>query len=136
MPATLDSISTREFALLPPSLAQADSSDTMEFAILSAPLEPALKETSAREPALPVPGLITVDATELAQPNSPLLMLVLMYALQEPHLLTEFARLFHKPALQDSIGMEPHHLAKPAPILALNALWQPLIVLFAQLALL
>ena len=65
----LDTISAKEFVLLPPSHAQLANSDTMEFVTQSVPQELANKETSVRELALLELGLTMEDVTEPAQLN-------------------------------------------------------------------
>ena len=60
-------------------------------------------------------------------------MPVLILAHLELPLLTEFAKLDLKLVLQVNSGMDPHHHAKPANILALNALLLLLTVLLALL---
>lgn len=111
-----------EFVLPHLSTAHQDNSDTMEFAIELAQLEAALKETSVKEFALLAHGHTTTDATELAQPNTPPMMPVLIPALQEQAFKMEFAKLFHKAAHQANISMLPHLHAKTVNSHALNAL--------------
>ena len=99
-----------------------DNTDTTEFATLPAQLEAALKVTSAREFALLAHGHTTTDATETAQLNTPLTMLVLMFALQEQHFKMEFAKPKLKAAHQaTSLTLPPLH-ARNANTHALNAL--------------
>ena len=76
----LDTISAKEFVLLPLFNVLLVNSDTMESATQLAQLELVNKEASVREPVPLELGLIMVDVTELAQPNLPLLMPVLTHA--------------------------------------------------------
>lgn len=100
-----------ESVLLQLLTAHLANSDTMVFATELAQLEAALKETSVKEFALLAHGHLTMDAIELAQLNSQLVMLVLMLALQEPTFRMEFVKLFHKAAHQeDSSMLVPLHV--------------------------
>ena len=118
----LDTISAKEFVLLPPSHAQLVNSDTMEFVTLPVPQELANKETSVRELALLEHGPTMEDAIELAQLNSPPLMLVLNLAPVELPLSTESAKLDLKLVLQVNSGMDHPTHARPANTHAQNAL--------------
>lgn len=94
----------------------------MEFAIHHAQLELALKETIVKEPALLALGPLIMDAIELAQPSSPLTMLVSIHAQLELLFKTEFAKSHSKAAPTDNSSILPHHLARFAKAHALNAL--------------
>lgn len=121
MLAMLDMILRMESASLQLSTAQVDNSDTMEFATLPALSVAALKETSARESAPLAHGHTTTDATEIAQPSTPPMMLALTLAQLELPFKMEFAKLALKAAHQANSSIAPHHRARPVNILALNA---------------
>ena len=106
--------------LLPASPVPVDNSDTMDSATLNVQLVLANKETSVKELALPELGHTMEDATELAQPNSPLPMLASTLAQLELHLSMEFVKSDLEPVLQDNSGMEQALHAKTVNILVLN----------------
>ena len=85
MLAMLDSTSKTESASLQASTVHLDNTDTTVSATAPALLEPASKETSVKELAPLEPFHSTTDATEPAQPNTPLLMLASTHAPLEPH---------------------------------------------------
>lgn len=134
MLAMLDTILAMEFVLPQLSTALQVNSDTMEFAIHHAQLELALKETTVKEPAPLALGPLTVVAIELAQPSSPLMMLVSIHAQLELLFKTEFAKFHPKAAPTDNSSILPHHLAGFARAHALNALLLLHIALLAHQA--
>lgn len=95
--------------LLPAQLALQDNSDIMESAMPLAHSELALKEVTVKELVQLELGPTIVDATELAQLNSLLMMLASKLAQQEPLFRTVFAS--HQPKLaQLEVSSMPHHL--------------------------
>lgn len=122
MLAMLDTILAMEFVLPPQSTAPQANSDITEFAMHHALLELALKEIIVKEPALLVLGHSTMDATELAQPSLPLMMLVSIHAQLEQLLRMEFVKFLLKAAPTVNSLMLLHHHANSAKAHALNAL--------------
>lgn len=111
-----------EFVLHLLLLAQVDNIDTMEFAIQHAQLEAALKAITVKEFALLAHGHTIMDATEPAQLNILLMMLVLALAQLEPFFKMEFVKQDHKAAQQDNIAIQHQTHARLVNTLALNAL--------------
>ncbi len=125
----LDMTLTMEFVLLPQLTAHQDNSDTMEFVMHHAQSELVLKETIVKELAQLVLGLITMAATEHAQLNLPLMMLVLNLAQLEQPFKTESVKFHLKAVPMVNSSMLLHLHADPAKAHALNALLLLLIAL-------
>jgi hypothetical protein len=112
MPATLDLILEMESVSPQLSTVLMVNSDITVSALITVQLEHVLKVTSVKELALLEHGLSTMDVTEHAQPNSLLVMLVLINVLEVPNLSMVYAKLDHKLVHQVNSGMELLHHVK------------------------